>query len=93
MSINTLEESMNELQRTIRDVVDDCCSSVEAIQHEMRELSTKLNFTMRPVGNQPTPTPGGIEFTRANVPELRHYREAHNAKEVENFLFDMEQYF
>ena len=90
MRINSLEASVNELQGTIEDVVNDCRSSVEAIQHEMGELSAKLNLTIRAIGNQPMPAPSGIEFTRAKVPEPRHYR---GAREVENFLFDMEQYF
>ena len=59
----------------------------------MGELSAKLNLTIRAVGNQPTPAPGGIEFIRAKVLESRHYGGAHDAKEVENFLFDIKQYF
>ena len=53
----------------------------------------KLNLTIRAVGNQPLPALRGIGFTRAKVPESRHYGGARDAKEVENFLFDMEQYF
>ena len=33
--INALEASVNELQGMIGDVVDDYCSSVKAIRHEM----------------------------------------------------------
>ena len=91
--INALEASANELQGTIEDVVDDCRSYVEAIWHEMGELSTKLNLTILAVGNQPKPAPGGIEFTRAKVLEPRHYGGACDAKKVKNFLFAMEQYF
>ena len=39
------------------------------------------------------PTSGGIEFTRAEMPEPWHYEGARDSKEVKNFLFDMEQYF
>ena len=93
VGINALEASVNKLQGTIGDVVDDCRSSVEAIRHEMGELSAKLNFTIRAVGNQPTLALGGIELPRAKVSEPRHYGGARNVKKVENFLFDMEQYF
>ena len=71
--INALEASVNELQGAIEDVVDDYCSSVEAIRHEMGELSAKLNLTIRVVSNQPMLAPGGIKFTRANVPKPRHF--------------------
>ena len=80
--INALEVSMNELQGIISDVVDDCHSSIEAIRHEVGELSRKLNLTIQAIGNQPTPAPGGIEFTRDKVSEPRHYWRARDAKEV-----------
>ena len=59
----------------------------------MGELSTNLNLTIRVMGNQPVLVLGGIEFTRAKMPEPRHYKGARDAKKVENFLFDMKQYF
>lgn len=36
---------------------------------------------------------GGIQVTKIRVPEPRAYGGARDAKELENFLFDMEQYF
>ena len=62
---------MNELQWTINDVVGDCRSSIEAIWHEVRELSAKLNLNIRVVGNHPILGSSCIEFTRAKVPEPR----------------------
>ena len=91
-SINALEASVNELQGIINDVVDDFRSSFEAIRHKVGELSVKLNLTIGAVGNQLVPVPWGIEFTREDMPEPRHYGGARDTKEVENFLFDMEQY-
>ena len=84
---------MNELQGTVNDVVNDCCSSIKTIKHEVRELSAKLSLTIRVMGNQPVLVLGVIEFRRAKVPKPRHYEGTHDAKEVENFLFNMEQYF
>ena len=37
------------------------------------ELSAKLNLTIRVMGNQSVPASGGIEFTRAKIPEPRDY--------------------
>ena len=84
---------VNELQGKISYIVDDCRSFVETIRHKVGELSTKLNLTIRAVGNQPVPAPIDIEFTRAKVPEPRHYGGARDAKKVENFFFDMEHFF
>ena len=57
---------------------------------EVEELSPKLTFTIRAAGSHLMPTLGRIEFTRANVLEPKYYRGARDAKDVENFLFDME---
>ena len=84
---------MNELQGTINDMVDDYRSLVEAIRYEVEELSAKLKLTIRVVSIQLVPAPEGIELTRAKVSEHRHYGGTRDTKEVENFLFDMEQYF
>ncbi|XP_062080659.1 uncharacterized protein LOC133785442 [Humulus lupulus] len=59
----------------------------------MLEMNTKLNLTMMAVGNQPATGPVGMEYGRVKVPELRPYGGARDAKDLENFLFDMEHYF
>ena len=73
--------------------MDDCCSLVKAIRHEVGELSAKLNIMIQTMGKEPVPAPGGIKFTRVKMPEPRHYGSTRDAKEVENFLFNMEHYF
>ena len=91
--VDALEASVNKLQGIISDIIDDCRSSVEAISHEVGELRAKLILTIRAMGNQPMSVLRGIKFTRAKVLESRHYGGTHDIKDVENFLFDMEQYF
>ncbi|MFV0989155.1 hypothetical protein QML32_31155, partial [Klebsiella pneumoniae] len=54
---------------------------------------SRLNLTIRAVGNQPVAAPMGGDFGRTKVPTPRHFTGARDAKELENFLFDMEQYF
>ena len=36
---------------------------------------------------------GGVGQKKIKVPEPKHYNGARDAKELENFLFDIEQYF
>lgn len=65
--------------------------TVEALRTQIEDLSARTNLLMRVVGMENT---SGIEdSTRVRVPEPRAYKGAHDAKELENFLFDMEQYF
>nr|CAD1833663.1 unnamed protein product [Ananas comosus var. bracteatus] len=45
------------------------------------------------MSNAPPATQGGGHAGRVRVPEPRSFRGARDAKELENFLFDMEQYF
>ena len=59
----------------------------------MLEMNTKLNLTMRAVGSQPATGPIGMEYGRVKVPEPRPYGGARDAKDLANFLFDMEHYF
>ena len=66
---------------------------IGALRHENEEINTKLNLTIRAVGSQPVAAPTGMAYMRANVPKPRHYEGVRDAKKVENFLFDMEQYF
>ena len=87
--VDLLEVSINELQGTINDVVDDWRNFVYAIRHEVADLSAKLNLTIRAVGNQKVYALGGIEFTRAKVPKPRHYGGTRDGKKVENFLINM----
>ena len=49
-----------------------------------------LNHTIR---NQGGPNQGGLEYGRIRVLMPHSYGGAWDAKELENFFFDMEQYF
>ena len=63
---------------------------VTELRQEIEDLSGRVGVLTRAFGNAPS---GGMEFTRARVPEPRAYGGARDAKELDNFLFDMEQFF
>ncbi|KAJ7958669.1 Retrotransposon protein, putative, Ty3-gypsy subclass [Quillaja saponaria] len=64
------------------------------MKDELGELNTKVNITMRAVGNDNhNPYAEGVGQRRMKVPEPQAFGGAQDAKELENFLFDMEQYF
>ena len=84
---------MKDLQEALNDLVENFRGLVKAMKDEMLEMNTKLNLTMRAVGNQPATGPIGMEYGRVKVLEPRPYGGAIDAKDLENFLFDMEHYF
>ena len=51
-------------------------------------MNAKLNITMLAVGNQTV-----TDYRKVKVPEPQAYGGACDAKQLENFLFDLEQYF
>ena len=88
--MNALENLVQELQGTVADMTEDCRSSVGTLKNELIEINTKLNLTMCAVGNQPIVAPTRGDFGRAKIPTPKHYTGTREAKELENFLFDME---
>ncbi|KAK3018410.1 hypothetical protein RJ639_004709 [Escallonia herrerae] len=58
-----------------------------------QELQDRVEHHARHVEVVNTPTRGAEHASRPRVPEPKSYGGARDAKEVENFLFDIEQYF
>ncbi|XP_060673257.1 uncharacterized protein LOC125420382 [Ziziphus jujuba] len=87
-----MEEAIERLMSTVNELTEDFRATVEALKIEMGQINTKLAIIMRAVENRPA-VPMGGDYGRMKVPEPRAYGGARDAKELENFLFDMEQYF
>ena len=62
------------------------------VRAKVADLDTKLNLTMRAVRDQ-TPTGGVARFNKIKVPEPKPLCGVRDAKALENFIFDLEQYF
>ncbi|KAK3008977.1 hypothetical protein RJ639_015387 [Escallonia herrerae] len=77
----------------LQDRVEHYARHVEGIDWESKfqELQDRVELLSRTVVNTPA---GGVEHaSRPRVPEPKSYGGAREAKEVENFLFDIEQNF
>ncbi|TYK11931.1 senescence-specific cysteine protease sag39 [Cucumis melo var. makuwa] len=55
-------------------------------------MNTRLNLTMRAMANQ-VPIGGVVPVTKVKVPEPKPLCGVRDAKALENFIFDLEQYF
>ena len=58
----------------------------------LTNLSAKLNFTVRAVGNQ-SPIGGMVQFNKVKVLELMLFCGARDTKTLKNFIFDLKEYF
>ena len=88
--VEELGEGHRALQGVVHDHLEDFQAVIEALKQEVIDLNSKLNLTMRAVGSAPTEASVGA---KVKVPEPRAYGGARDARELENFLFDVEQYF
>ena len=61
---------------------------MEAIRAEMAEMKTQVNLTMQVVGNQ-TPNQMLAMPNKFKIPEPKAFSGNRDAKELENFIFDI----
>ncbi|XP_028062320.1 uncharacterized protein LOC114265704 [Camellia sinensis] len=97
-NMDVLETSLDNLEQRVHDLEQthgltqgqDWEDVVTELKLEIEDLSGRVGVLTRAFGNAHC---GGMEFPRVRVPEPRAYSGARHAKELNNFLFDMEQYF
>ncbi|KAL0313032.1 UNVERIFIED_CONTAM: hypothetical protein Sradi_5702500 [Sesamum radiatum] len=66
-------------------------NGIADMRREMEQMSIQIGLLQRAVSN--APVVAHDVGARLRIPEPKAYDGARDAKEVENFLFDMEQYF
>ena len=66
---------------------------VRDLRAELADVKAQIWVLNWATGNQGVLNQGGSEYERIRVLELRAYGGVQDAKELENFLFDMEQHF
>ena len=86
--LGAMNDALETLHVTVETMAEDVRATIEAFKKELVEMNAKLNTTMLAVGKQPV-----TDYRKVKVPEPQSYGGARDAKELENFLFDMEQYF
>ncbi|KAF2319183.1 hypothetical protein GH714_013826 [Hevea brasiliensis] len=84
-----LEATQNP-KGAVDDIKEDVRETIKIIQGELYELEGKVNLLIRATSN---PIMGSYEVGNTKNPELKAFGGARDAKEVDNFLFDIELYF
>ncbi|KAL0367408.1 UNVERIFIED_CONTAM: hypothetical protein Sradi_3630900 [Sesamum radiatum] len=97
--ICSLEAEITGLNAELEDcrqVIQELASAfgggdIVDMRRDMEQMSIQIGLLQRVMSN--TPIVAHDAGARLRIPEPKAYSGAHDAKEVENFLFDMEQYF
>ncbi|OIT00272.1 hypothetical protein A4A49_59870 [Nicotiana attenuata] len=66
-------------------------AELNRLSQECTYLKTEIGLLRRAVGNDEAQR--GVDRTRVRIPEPKEFNGARSAKKLENFLWDMEQYF
>ncbi|KAA0041739.1 uncharacterized protein E5676_scaffold95G00100 [Cucumis melo var. makuwa] len=76
----------------INDMSEDFRATLDVVRNEIADVNTKLSLTMRAMANQ-VPVGGAVPVTKVKVLEPKPFCGVRDAKALENFIFDFEQYF
>ncbi|KAJ4716602.1 hypothetical protein OWV82_011594 [Melia azedarach] len=86
-----LEELASEMSNKLKTISEDVVSLATVLKASIEELESEVKLVKRAFNNISLPLEGGP--SKIKVSEPRYFEGARDAKELENFLWDMEQYF
>ncbi|TYK08452.1 uncharacterized protein E5676_scaffold654G00680 [Cucumis melo var. makuwa] len=90
--VNELDNSQKTLLEMINGMSEDFRVTLDVVRNEIADVNARLNLTMRAMANQ-APAGGAISVSRVKIPEPKPFCGARDAKALENYIFDLEQYF
>ena len=86
------DELKNTMMKLFNGLADEFRTTIDAIQGKMAKMNTRIAVTMKAVENvssgQTHTGPNKLKF-----PYPRAFKGNWDTKELENFIFDVEQYF
>uniref|UniRef100_A0A2C9UUU8 Retrotransposon gag domain-containing protein n=1 Tax=Manihot esculenta TaxID=3983 RepID=A0A2C9UUU8_MANES len=88
--VGVVEEIRDGAKETIDTINDNVKEMMNTFQGKLEELDARVNTIMKVTGSNDMKTCGA---ERIKVPEPKAFGGARDAKEVDNFLFDMELFF
>ncbi|KAA0045293.1 uncharacterized protein E6C27_scaffold316G00510 [Cucumis melo var. makuwa] len=98
-SVAHIEERVQELdssQKTLLEMInvmsEDFRATLDVVRNEIADVNARLSLTMRAMANQ-TPTGEAIPVSRVKILKPKPFCGARDAKALENYIFDLEQYF
>ena len=76
----------------INNMTENFLATLDVVRNKIVEVNMKVNLTMQAIVNQ-APAGGAISVGRIKIPKPKPLCRARDMKALENFIFDMEQYF
>ncbi|XP_027156075.1 uncharacterized protein LOC113756717 [Coffea eugenioides] len=94
-TINTLTAQMEETRQTVSSVGDVVAlrNEVASSHAEIAALQSEIGVLKRAVGSSNTQPVQKSSRGKVKVPEPKPYQGSRSSKDLENFLWDVEQYF
>ncbi|KAI9168920.1 hypothetical protein LWI28_003980 [Acer negundo] len=83
---------LKDLETRFNTVRMEQASVIDSLVEQIRATGDEIGVLWRALNNSPNHRDEG-SVLRIKVPEPKHFQGSRNAKELENFLWDMEQYF
>ncbi|KAA0035831.1 uncharacterized protein E6C27_scaffold403G001310 [Cucumis melo var. makuwa] len=90
--VNELDSSQKMLLKIITGMSEDFRATLDVVRNEIEDVNIGINLTMRAMANQVL-VGGAVPVTKVKVPEPKPFCGVKDAKALENFIFDLEQYF
>ncbi|KAA0038414.1 uncharacterized protein E6C27_scaffold270G003130 [Cucumis melo var. makuwa] len=89
--VSELDNSQKTLLEMINGMSEDFRATLDVVRNEVADVNTRLSLTMRAMANQ-VPVGGAVPVTKVKVSEPKPFCGVRDAKALENFTFDLEQY-
>ncbi|KAF2319929.1 hypothetical protein GH714_020613 [Hevea brasiliensis] len=89
-SLKALTIAHDSLVGSVNDMKEDVVEMTKTLQGEVQVLQGQVSLLMKVASNT---NGGAFEMGKAKIPEPKSFGGARDAREVDNFIFDMELYF
>ena len=86
-----LDNSQKNMLEMINDMAEDFLATLDVVRNEITKVNTRVNLTMLALANQ-APAEGAISVGRIKNLEPKPFYGERDAKALENFIIDIEQY-
>ncbi|KAA0050163.1 uncharacterized protein E6C27_scaffold675G001960 [Cucumis melo var. makuwa] len=90
--VSELDSSQKTLLEMINGMSEDFKVTLDVVRNEIADVNARLNLTMRTMANQ-APAGGAISVSKVKIPEPKTFCGTRDAKALENYIFDLKQYF
>ena len=90
--VDELDSSQKAMFQMVIELSEDVKAALDVVRVEMADISARVNVTVRAVENQ-TPTRRTTRPNKVKLLEPKPFSGARDAKALENYIFDIEQFF